>query len=158
MPFALLAALGLLFTRDGVPATVAGRVLAGRATVGGREFDAEVARDVQRGEWLETERDARLALESEGTRIELDGATRLLVEEPRERRFRLDGGSIAVEGACALRGEFGALDCRGGRARVTLAAGVLTLESETAELELVDSRGSQRVAPGERLEVSLRRR
>lgn len=153
VPFALLAAFALLFTEDGTARKVHGRLLEGRATTAGRDFDPEAARELVRGEWLETEVDARLALESEGTRLELYGGSRLLVEEPSDLRFRLERGHLAIDGPCSLRGAFGAIDSLGGKASLTVGDGRAQLASETARIELTDSTGSRTLEPGQSIEL-----
>ncbi|MCC6406752.1 MAG: hypothetical protein IT453_06285 [Planctomycetes bacterium] len=158
MPMALLAGLAFLFQFDGVARRVDGRLLEGRATTAGRDFDAEVPRELVRGEWLETDAGSRLAVESEGTRLELLGGSRLLVEEPRDLRFRLQSGRVELDGPCSLRGAFGAIECLGGKASLEVEPGFALLQSDTAELELVDAGGTRRVAPGERVELVLARR
>lgn len=155
LPCALLVGLALLFTQNGVPRTVEGRLLAGRATTAGRDFDEHASRELLRGEWIETRADARLELRSQGTRLELHGGARLLVEEPRDVRFRIQLGRLDIEGPCSLRGAFGAIECLGGTASLTVDAERAELTSASAELDLVDSRGSRRVGPGESVALVL---
>ncbi|MCE9593421.1 MAG: zf-HC2 domain-containing protein [Planctomycetes bacterium] len=158
MPLALIAALGALFSNTGVARRVAGRLLEGRATTAGRVLDDQAARDLLRGEWLVTDPDSRVALESEGTRLELQSDSQLLVEEPRDLRFRMRHGQLTFDGPCSLRGEFGAIECRSGAATLTVSSTAAALESSTAELEVVDSSGTRRLGPGGRLEFVLARR
>jgi hypothetical protein len=158
LPLALIAALGALFSNTGEARKVAGRLLAGRATTAGRELDERAARDLVRGEWLVTDADSRVALESEGTRLELQGGSQLLVEEPRDLRFRMRSGQLMFDGPCSLRGEFGAIECLGGAATLTVSKNAAALESATAELDVVDSTGTRRLGPGGRLEFVLARR
>lgn len=157
-PVGVLMVLAGLLGVPGGDHTVAAVLLDGRGHAGGRELDPSRAPvDVQRGDWVRVEPASRVALESQGTRMELDAGSEVLVEDARKLRFRLERGSLDVDGPCTVTGGFGIVEIAKGRARFEIRDGRVEIASRSARLTAVDPLGEHELGPGGNLEIALAR-
>jgi len=82
--------------------------------------------------------------------VELGEATRVLVEDEAQGRFRLDAGALRVAGDCTVTSRFGLVEVRAGRAELRVLPEGLELASLAGRVTAVDSLGERPVPPGER--------
>ncbi len=159
LPFAVLVALGAMFASTGAPSKLAIQLAKGRATVGARDLDVHApSRSVERGEWLTTFEDSEVALATDETRVTLGPNSRILVEDPKDLRFRLERGTLDVAGPCRICGSFGVVEVEKGSAGFSIREDRLVVDNRDAELRAVNAAGEHMLERGRRSELLLARR
>jgi hypothetical protein len=132
-------------------------VLAGQVDLDGRVLaPADGRTAVHRGNWCATSRGSRALLTLGDTAVELAPDSRVLVEDDREGRLRLDAGELRVRGDCLVTSGWGVVLAEGAEGLLRAGPEGLEIEAISGTLTASDSRGEVTLGAGERGRLAVR--
>ena len=126
-------------------------VLAGAVDLTANVFGVQDAPvPLVRGDQAATDAEGRARIDCASAVVELGGLTYLVVEDADEGRFRLDGGSLEIDGDCTVTTRYGVIETRGARASLRAVEGGVELATHAGRVLAINSEGQLVVAPGTR--------
>jgi hypothetical protein len=111
--------------------------------------------DINKGDWCLTEVDASARIETAKGEFRLGARTNLMIEDPAERRVRLQRGRLEIDGSALVVCQFGIAELEEGRATIVLTDGRLEILCHEGTLHWIHAGGTQILSAGERANSQL---
>jgi len=130
-------------------ATARFALLAGEAKLGATSVLAGAPAEALRGQWCATGPDSRARLEVGPTVLELGPRTRLLLEDPRACRVRLESGWLEFVGPCTVTSLSGVVSTDAGRGTLRILPAGLEVTCRLGSVRASNSFGVRALGPDE---------
>jgi len=122
--------------------------LTGQVTVCEQGLEPAAEQTVKRGDWCRTGPDSSARLDATRAAVVLGASSAVLIERTQPTRYRLDSGSVDIDGTCTVNTSWGIVDLDQGRARATLREGGLEIECFEGLVAFTGALGSVKVEAG----------
>ena len=124
-----------------------GEVFVGETKIPSRAEDQKL----KRGDWIFTAAGSAARVEVGGSELQIGADTKLLVEDPDERRFRFRGGYLEITGPAEFSTSYGVLEIADGEFTLSHQDGIFEVHCVSGDAAFVDGAGAHVLETADRL-------